>query len=99
MEPQVWAVTAACLLLGAGFGWGIGRFLSRGLLVLIWITLAIGLAWCLYPALQNWMGRPHGGWDGVVRVAMAVMFVGPTFVASLLGGWLGLRQKARSQAE
>ena len=61
MEPQVWAVTAARLLLGAGFGWGIGRFLSRGLLVLIWITLAIGLAWCLYPALQNWMGRPLAG--------------------------------------
>jgi len=99
MEPQVWAVSAVCVLLGGGIGWGIGRFLSRQLLILIWLVLGLGLAWCLYPVLENWLGLPHGGWDGVVRVVMAVMFVGPSFVASLLGGWLGLRQKARSLAE
>ncbi|WP_071675082.1 hypothetical protein [Nioella nitratireducens] len=99
MGIGLWAFAGGCALFGLLVGWAIGRFLSRTLLRAVWLGLAITLVWGLFPAVQNWLGVEHDGFDGVARVAMAVLFIGPTFLASLLGGWLGLRQKMRKLAE
>ncbi len=99
MGLSVWGFAGFCVLLGLVVGWGVGRFFSRTLLNALWLGLAITVVWGLVPAVQNWLGADHGGFDGVARVAMAMLFTGPTFLASLLGGWLGLRQKTRKHAE
>lgn len=88
-----------CLLLGLAVGWVIARFASRPLLYLVWIVLALAFAWGFWPFIQVRLGQPQDAWDGAARIALAVVFIGPTLLASVLGGWLGLRQKARKDAE
>jgi len=93
------AVAGGCLLLGLAVGWAIGRFASPQMLYLIWGLLLLAFGWGFWPAIQVRLGQPQDAWDGAARIALAVVVIGPTFLASLLGGWLGLRQKARKDAE
>lgn len=100
MPLAIWAMLAVCLGLGFAVSWAIGRFLSRPLLRGLWLALIISFVWVLWPAIELRIGWREGtGFEGVAEVYLAVFFILPTFLASLLGGWLGLRHKARNQAE
>ena len=97
---QVWIVAGVCVLIGGGIGWLVARFLSRTLLRALWLGLAITFVWILWPAIEINLGwREASGFEGVANVMLSVVFVLPTLIASLVGGWLGLRQKARKEAE
>ncbi len=93
--PEIWVLSAICTALGFGFGWGLGRFLSATLLYLLWIGLAVTDAVFLWPALENALGLREGGWHVLGYTVMAIFFASPALVGSLIGGWIGLRQKAR----
>lgn len=96
----VFLAAGICVLLGGGIGFLVARFLSRALLRALWLGLAICFVWILWPAIRLWLGLAEGsGFEGVAEVFLAFVFVLPTLLASLLGGWLGLRQKAPSETE
>ena len=100
MPFAIWVMLVVCLLLGGGLSWLIGRFLSRALLRGLWLAMIISFIWVLWPAIELRMGwREGNGFEGVAEVFLAFFFILPTFLASVLGGWLGLRHKARSIAE
>jgi membrane protein YqaA with SNARE-associated domain len=100
MPLAIWIMLAVCLLLGGLLSWAIGRFLSRALLRGLWLAMIISFVWVLWPAIELRMGwREGNGFEGVAEVFLAVFFILPTFMASVLGGLLGLRHKARSLAE
>jgi len=93
--PMVIAL-AVCLALGFGISWLVGRFGSRALLRAIWLALVLIFAMLVWPTLAINMGwREGAGFDGVVEVYLAVVFVLPTLAAAIVGGWLGARRKVR----
>ena len=99
MGPLVIAV-AVCVALGAGIGWLVARYLSLALLRALWLGLAITFFWILWPAIRIWIGLHEAtGYEGVAETMLAFVFVLPTLIASLLGGWLGLRHKGRVELE
>ena len=97
MGPLI-AAAGVCVLIGGGIGWLVARYLSRALLRALWLGLAICFVWILWPAIRLWLGLVEGnGFEGVAEVFLAFIFVLPTLLASVLGGWLGLRRRALAE--
>lgn len=96
MTTPLILMVLVCLALGFGLSWLIGRYLSRALLRGVWLALVLIFAMLLWPVVQIWAGWREGtGFDGVAELYLAVGFVLPTLIASVFGGRLGARSKAR----
>ncbi len=92
MQPELLIVAAICAVLGFVIAALLGWVFSRALLVLLWIGLG-GTA-VIYAGMSFLPGT-----DGLTASSyqiLAGMMVLPAFLTSLLGGWLGLRQKGRN---
>lgn len=87
-------MVSVCLVLGFGLSWAIGRYLSRALLRGVWLALVLIFAMLMWPVIQIWAGWREGtGFDGVAELYLAVGFVLPTLMASIVGGRFGARAK------
>ncbi len=101
MDTLVLIYVIVSLVLGAVFGFFLGRFTSGAILYLFWAALVAALLVLLIQPLGDLVGLDQDEWSRMAYVFLSWIFLTPALVASVLAGWLGMcgRRAVRAGAK